>query len=115
MEKIILKRLLPYCKRNGIIPANQTGFRKERCTTDHLVKLTSHYKTVFEKKKYFGHFSSSSSSFFFFSVKKAYDSVWNARLLYKLKNIGITGVMFQYFKNFLPERCICTPVGKTYS
>ena len=26
----------------------------------------------------------------FFYVKKAYDSVWHARLLYKLKNIGIT-------------------------
>jgi len=23
--------------------------------------------------------------------------------------------MFHYFKNFLSERCICTPVGKTYS
>ena len=24
-------------------------------------------------------------------------------------------MMFQYFKNFLSERCICTRVGKTYS
>ena len=29
--------------------------------------------------------------------------------------MGITGVTFQYFKNFLSERCICTRVGKTYS
>ena len=48
-------------------------------------------------------------------VKKAYDNVWHARLLYKLKNIGITGMMFQYFKNFLSEKIICTRVGKTYS
>ena len=40
--------------------------------------------------------------------------MWHARLRYKLKNIGITGVMFQYFKN-LSERCICSRVGKTYS
>ena len=32
-----------------------------------------------------------------FDVKKAYDSVWHARLLYKLRNIGITGVMFRSF------------------
>ena len=44
---------------------------------------------VFEEKRYSGHI--------FFYVKKAYDSVWHARLLYKLKNIGITGMMFQYF------------------
>ena len=37
------------------------------------------------------------------------------RLLYKLKNVGITGMMFQYFKNFLSERCNCTRVGKTNS
>ena len=24
-------------------------------------------------------------------------------------------MMFQYFKNFLSKRCICTQVGKTYS
>ena len=40
---------------------------------------------------------------------------WHARLLYKLKNVGITEMMFQYITNFLSERCICTRVGKTYS
>ena len=50
-----------------------------------------------------------------FYVKKAYDSLWHARLLYKLKNIGITRMTFQCFKIFLSERCICTRVGKTYS
>ena len=107
MEKILLKRLLHYCEKNGIIPVNQAGFRKGRCTTDHLVKLTSHIKKQFSRRK--------STLATFFDVKKAYDSVWHARLLYKLKNIGITGMMFQYFKNFLSERCICTRVGKTYS
>ena len=50
----------------------------------------------------------------FFDVKKAYDNVWNARLLYKLKNVGITGMMFRYIKNFLSERHIYTRVGKTF-
>ena len=94
--------------KKGIIPFNQAGFRKGRCTTDHLVKLTSHIK-----KKQFSRRKSTLATFFY--VKKAYDSVWHARLLYKLKNIGITGMMFQYFKNLLSEICICTRVGKTYS
>ena len=57
MERIILKTLLHYCgekkrgekerkkkekKEEGIIPVNQAGFRKGRCTTNHIVKLTSH-------------------------------------------------------------------------
>ena len=40
MEKIILKRLLHYCEKNDITPINQAGFRKGRCTIDHLIKLT---------------------------------------------------------------------------
>ena len=75
-------------KEEGIIPVNQAGFRKGRCTTDHLVKLIL-------KKQFSGRKSTLAT---FFDVKKAYDSVWHARLLYKLKNIGITGMMFQYFK-----------------
>ena len=69
-------------KEEGIIPVNQTGFRKGRCTIDHLVKLTSHIKKQFSRRK--------SGLAKIFDVKKAY-----ARLLYKLKNIGITGMMFQ--------------------
>ena len=111
MEKIIFKQLLHYCERKkkeeGIIPVNQTGFRKGRCTTDHLVKLTSHIKNSFRGGK--------STLATLSDVKKAYDSVRHARLIYKLENISITGMMFQYFKNFLFERCICPRVGKTYS
>ena len=66
----------------------------------------SHY--FFKPVRKFTHF------YFIFYVKKAYDSVWHARLLYKLKNIGITGMLFQY-QLFLSERCICTRVGKIYS
>ena len=44
----------------------------------------------------------------FFDVKT---SLWHVRLLYKLKNIGMPGTMFQYNKNFLSERCICSRVG----
>ena len=85
-------------RKNGIIPVNQAGLRKGRCTTDHLVKLTSHIKKQFSRRK--GTLAT------FFYVKKAYDSVWHARLLYKLKNIGISGMMFQYFKNLLSEKIL---------
>ena len=62
---------------NDIIPVNQDGFRKETCTTDHLVKLTSHIKKQFSRRR--------STLAPFFDVKKAYDNAWHARLLYKLK------------------------------
>ena len=75
-------------KSHDIVLANQAGFRKGRCTTDHLVKLVSLLRNSFPGENVFSHY---------FYVKKAYDSVRHARLLYKLKNIGIIRVMFQYF------------------
>ena len=94
-------------KKNDIVPVQQAGFRKGRCTTDHLVKLTSHIKKQFSRRK--------SLLATFFDVKKAYDRVWHARLLYKLRNIGISGNMYDYIRNFLESRNICTRIGKTYS
>ena len=32
IEKIILTRLTHYCEKNNVIPTNQAGFRKGRCT-----------------------------------------------------------------------------------
>jgi len=85
--------------------ANQADFRKVRCTADHLLNLTSHVKKR----------SLKSTQPHFADVKKAYDSVWHAKLLYKLKNVSVTGMMCKYIKKLLFERCFCTRVGKIYS
>jgi len=107
MEKIVLKRLLYHCDKNNIIPTNQAGFRKGRNTMDHLVKLSNNIKKQFARRK--------SCLATFCDIRKAYDRVWHARLLFKLRNIGINGIFYQYIKSFLSEREICTRVGRVYS
>jgi ribonuclease HI/exonuclease III len=106
-EKIVQRRLIHFCDKNDIIPIEQAGFRRGRCTVDHLVKLTCHIKKQFAHRK--------STLATFFDIKKAYDQVWHARLLYKLKNIGLSGYIYSYIKNFLSNRLIRTRVGKVYS
>jgi ribonuclease HI len=106
-EKIILQRLNYYCEKNNILPKEQAGFRKGRCTLDHLVKLSSQIKKQFAHRK--------SILATFFDVKRAYDSVWHKRLLYKVRQIGIDGKMLSYLSSFISGRQICTRVGKTYS
>ena len=107
MEKIILNRLTYFCEKNNIIPTNQAGFRKGRCTIDHLVKLSTQVKKQFARRK--------STLATFFDVRKAYDRVWHSRLLFKLKNIGLSGHMYGYIKSFLDDRKIMTKVGNSYS
>ena len=107
MESIILKRLLHYCDKNNIIPVNQPGFRKERSTTEHLVKLSTHVKHQFARRK--GVLAT------FFDVRKAYDQVWHSRLLQKLEDVGLSGNICHYIGNFLSNRSISARVGKSYS
>jgi ribonuclease HI len=107
MERIVLKRLTYHCEKYNIVPPNQAGFRKGRCTIDHLVKLSSNIKKQFAHRK--------SCLATFFDVKKAYDRVWHKRLLFKLKGIGVCGAMYSYVQNLISERQICTRVDKYYS
>ena len=85
--------------KNGIIPVKQSGFRKGRSTIDHLVKRTK-----------------ISTLATFVDGKKAYDKVWHARLLFKLKSNGLSGnIMYSYLRAFLSNRSIPTRVGTSLS
>lgn len=107
MERIILVRFTYFCEKKLVIPKQQAGFRKNRSTIDHLVKLTTHVKKQLAKRQ--------SVLATFFDVSKAYDQVWHARLLCKLKQIGLSGNCYSYFKTFLNGRTIQTRVGRVYS
>ena len=107
MEKIVLNRTNYYVEKNNILPHNQCGFRKNRSTTDHIVKLSNQIKHQFSKRK--GILAT------FFDVRKAYDRVWHHRLLLKLKQIGFSGNILAFVKNFLSNRKITTKVGNSYS
>ena len=92
MERIINTRLNHHCEKTNTIPPNQAGFRKGRSAVDHLIKLTTQVKYQFARRK--------NILATFFDLRKAYDQVWHKRLLYKLKEIGITGHMYDYLKGF---------------
>ena len=107
MERLVLNRLAYYCEKMNVIPVNQAGFRKGRSTIDHIVKLTTQIKSQFAKRK--------NLLATFFDVRKAYDSVWHSRLLFKLKSVGLSGHIYDYVKDFLKNRMIQAKVGHTYS
>ena len=40
----------------------------------------------------------------FFDVRRAYDTGWHGRLLRKVKEVGLSGQMYNFVKTFLPKR-----------
>jgi ribonuclease HI len=102
-ERIITNRISWYVESKNLICPNQAGFRKRRCTTDHLVQLDLDIKRSFKEKQ--------STVAVFLDIEKAYDSVWITGLLYKLSKIGIHGSCLAWLSNFLQNRSICIRLG----
>ena len=87
----MLKRLENFIKSKNLISANQIGFMKDSCTSDHIFLLqTIIEKTVKKGKKYL--YTA------FIDFRKAYDKVNRNMLLEKLKKLGINGI-FQKTSN----------------
>jgi len=85
----------------------QTGSRKEKITTNHIIRLQDAINKYNNNKGY--------SVAVFKDFRSAYDMAWHTGLLCKLKKMGINGKMFTYIKNFLSNRTIQVRVGNTLS
>ena len=51
MEKIITKRLYNFAEDHQLLNEEQSGFRKNRSTQDHIFKLTQSIKQGFNNNK----------------------------------------------------------------
>ena len=107
-EQIIKQRLEYHLEKHKILPICQTGFRKGRQCMEHVVHLM-------EDSKKWTWTKGNSTIATFFDIKKAFDTVWHAKLLHKLGKIGITGHMHDFISAFLDSRKIAVKVGSTYS
>ena len=86
---VLNERLKQYCDINEIIKENQTGFRANYSTTDHIFSLKSPLDKFFKNKhKLFCAIV---------DYQKAFDTVWRKGLFYKLDKSGIfmTSKMFK--------------------
>ena len=96
MERIVTHRLYGFAEHFNLIDKEQEGFRRFRGTVDALLRLTQDIVDGFNKKE--------STAALFIDIEKAYDSVWHEGLLFKLKELGIRGRVWEWIKNFLKDR-----------
>nr|KAG5701330.1 hypothetical protein BaRGS_006104 [Batillaria attramentaria] len=106
-ERLVRDRLEYHLEKHGIIPLCQAGFRKGRGCMEHVARLTSEIKKAMVNKH--------SVVTTFFDIKRAFDTVWHAKLLDKLSSIGISGRLYQFVQAFLADRRISVRVGASLS
>ena len=95
-----------YLESNNIISDHQSGFRKNRSTTDQLVRLESYIRNAFVKKRHI--------VAIFFDLEKAYDTTLKHGILKDIHKIGLKGNLPKFISNFLSNRCVKVKVAHLF-
>jgi hypothetical protein len=107
-EKIILNRLNDHIHTNNIIPDEQFGFRTQHSTEQQLARLTDNITTGLRQKD--------TTVLAFLDIQKAFDKVWHAGLIYKLKNTyNVPTTITKLIHSYLKNRLFTVRVNNTYS
>ena len=107
LERMINKRLVWYLESNDLISPIQSGFRSERSTNDHLIRLETFIRDAFANRE---HVVS-----VFFDLEKAYDTTWRYGILKDLHDLGLKGRLPLFIQSFLEDRTMQVRVGSTLS
>ena len=85
----------------------QCGFRKNRSTVDHLIRLETFIRECFIRKEHM--------VAIFFDLEKAFDTTWKHGILKDLFDLGLRGNLPVFIKNFLNHRSFQVRVGSSLS
>ena len=107
IERIINNRLVYYLEKNNLLTALQSGFRKTRSTTDHLIRLETFIRNSFIKGQH--------CVGVFFDLEKAYDMTWKHGILKDLYDLDLRGNLPKFIEKFLNDRTFHVRVGSTLS
>ena len=107
MERMVNQRLVWFLESTGFFSSAQCGFRRNRCTTDHLVSLDTAVRQSFASKQH--------TFTVLFDIEKAYGTAWRHAILLKLRSAGIQGNMGYFLANFIKDRTFRVKVGMSLS
>ena len=95
-EKLVNNRIVDHLEKCGLFSDFQNGFRSCRSTADLLTVVSDRIARAFNR--------SEATRAVALDISKAFDRVWHAGLLHKLKSYGISGQIFGLISSFLSNR-----------
>ncbi len=95
-ERIVFKYVYNFFHVNNVISRNQSGFQPNDSTVNQLAFMYHEFCKALDQKK--------DVRIVFCDVSKAFDKVWHAGVIHKLKQNGIHGSLLNWFKNYLDKR-----------
>ena len=95
-EKLVNNRIVDHREKCGFFSDFRYGFRFSRSTADLLTVVCDRIARAFNR--------SGTTRAVALDISKAFDRVWHAGLLHKLKSYGISGQIFGLISSFLNNR-----------
>ena len=95
-EKLVNNRIVDRLEKCGLFSDFQYCFRSSRSTADLLTVVSDRIARAFNR--------SGTTQAVALDISKAFDRVWHAGLLHKLKSYGISGQLFALISSFLSNR-----------
>ena len=107
VERMVNERLVWYLEKNGLLAKQQCGYRANRSTVDHLVRLETFIRDAFIQNQHL--------VAVFFDLQKAYDTTWKHGILKDLHDMGLRGNLPIFIGNFLSDRTFQVHLGTILS
>jgi hypothetical protein len=107
MEKILHTRISNYMNINQLFNINQSGFRKDHSTIDHIIRLKVEAQNAVNS----GHVT----MVILLDFTRAFDMLWIDGLLLKMIKLNITGNSLKWIQAFLTNRINQVLISNTLS
>ena len=98
-EKLVSNRIADHLEKWGLLSDFQYGFRSSRYTADLLTVVSDRITRAFNRPG-----AAPANPAVAFDISKAFDRVWHASLLHKLRSYGISGQTFDLISSFFSNR-----------
>ena len=95
-EKLVNNRIVDHPEKCGLFSDFQYGFRSCQSTPDLLTVVSDRIARAFNR--------SGATRAVALDISKAFDRVWHAGLLHKLRSYGISGQIFDLISSFVSNR-----------
>ncbi len=95
-EKLLFKQIYNFLKANGLLKTNLSGFTPCDSTINQLINICNKIHCQLD--------NDDEILAVFLDLSKAFDKVWHKGLLYKLKQIGITGKLLKWIESYLSNQ-----------
>ena len=97
-EKLVNNRIVDHLEKCGLFSDFQYCFRSSRSTANPLTVVSDRSVRDFNR--------CGATRAVALDISKAFDRVWHAGLLHKLKSYGISGPIFSLISSFLSNRLL---------